>query len=804
MKFALKLLAGVAGLVLTAVLVLIAAVAFFVDPNDYRDEIAGAVQAQTGRDLVIEGELSLGLLPCCAISLGKTRLSNPPDFAQASFARVESARLGVQVFPLLTRQELLLDELELIGLQVDLLRRDDGRANWEFAFEDDSEPAASEDSEESGRGSQLTALSIGGIRIEDARLSLRDLPAGTDVVVDDLDLTTGKLEPGRPFEFDTSLHLIDAASNTDARIALAADATIDADRPRIQLRGIDGSISGKAEEIGRFDVSLAAPAATVDLSDDLRGDAADLTLGLELVGGELGDDGKLSATVRTPQMQFAELLALTEPDVALDVSSAAVPGGKAAGKVSLNELSLEPTSGSVALTALRGTLELAGTSLKFTADGMLGNESTRISGDFELAELSPRKLLEKLGEPAPETADPDVLARLAAEGDWQLRDDSISLDRIAAQLDDSRLTGNLSARSFDEPKLVFELAVDSLNLDRYLAPETDAPAGSEGGTPDQQEPDLDGIRSLDLAGGLTLGALTVSGLLIEDFAARLNVRDGVIRLDPATASLYGGRYSGSVTVDAKGPQLRLDLDQTLQDVQTRGLLSDLAEVEQLEGAMAARIKASGSGRNRNELLRNLQGDLSFDLADGVYQGMDIWEEIRVARALIRRKAPPPRTGKNQTVINTLTVQGRLQDGVLRSRRMEAEIPFLRLTGDGALDVLAQDLDYRFEAIVFETPSFADGESYEDLTGLMIPITIGGSVDQPKVGVDLAALAANVAVQKATDKLLERLGIDERKEQREPAPADGEPAAPEAPQQQQQEEKKPRDILRESLRDLLRQ
>jgi AsmA protein len=139
--------------------------------------------------------------------------------------------------------------------------------------------------------------------------------------------------------------------------------------------------------------------------------------------------------------------------------------------------------------------------------------------------------------------------------------------------------------------------------------------------------------------------------------------------------------------------------------------------------------------------------------------------------------------------------------------MEAEIPFLRLSGVGALDVLAQELDYRFEAKVFETPTFADGESYDDLTGLMIPITISGPAEKPKIGVDLAALAANVAVQKATDKLFERLGIETREQSQAPSsegePADtGEQAAPEAPQQQ--EEQKPRDILRESLRDLLRQ
>jgi AsmA protein len=136
--------------------------------------------------------------------------------------------------------------------------------------------------------------------------------------------------------------------------------------------------------------------------------------------------------------------------------------------------------------------------------------------------------------------------------------------------------------------------------------------------------------------------------------------------------------------------------------------------------------------------------------------------------------------------------------------MQAEIPFLRLTGDGSVDVLAQELDYRFKANVFETPTFADGESYDDLTGLTIPVTISGAADDPKIGVDIAALATNVAVQKATDKLFDRLGLGKK----EPAPEAGEggdtsqQAVPDA-EQQEQEPEDARDALRRGLGDLLK-
>ncbi len=808
MKTLFKLLGGLLGLIVVAALLVIAAVALFVDPNDYREEISSAVQSQTGRELIIKGDLSLGLLPCCAIALGETSLSNPAGFEQASFAQVESARLGLQLWPLLSRQELLLDELTLTGLKVNLLRRADGQANWEFSGEEnrDADSTEAADTDESGSG--LSALSLGGINISDAELTLRDVPAGTDLRVENFSLVTGELAAGEPFDFETALRFIDAAADTRADLKLSAEAIIDDESARIALTDIDGSIVGEGADTGRFDLALTAPSATLDLSGDIQASAEQLAADINLNGGPLGTDGELLASVSSPRLDYNAAgngsATLGEPKLDLQLKSGDLPGGSAAGKFQLGVLTLSPDSGQVTLKALQGDLTLAGAQLDITADGQLGEKKTDLAGAFVLAPLSPRELLAELGEPVPDTADPEVLKNFSAQGNWRLGTDQLKLDKLVAQLDETRLNGELAAANFDQPRLSFKLAADQLNLDRYLAPESEDTKKDSGAANADSDTDLELLRELDLTGTLQVGSLTVANLKIQNLDARLVARDGVIKLDPASANLYGGTYKGAVSVDVSGPEMRLALDQTLDNVQSEGLLTDFAEVDQLQGLLVARINAAGSGNNQAELLRNLQGDLSFDLVDGIYQGMDVWQEIRRARALLRREQPPAREGLKQTVINSLTVRGRLQDGVLRSQRMQAEIPFLRLTGDGSVDVLAQELDYRFKANVFETPSFADGESYDDLTGLTIPVTISGAADDPKIGVDIAALATNVAVQKATDKLFDRLGLGKK----EPAPEAGEggdtsqQAVPDA-EQQEQEPEDARDALRRGLGDLLK-
>ena len=58
-KILLITVAGLVGVVIIASVALL----LFVDPNDYRDRISAGVKEATGRDLTIEGELSLSVFP---------------------------------------------------------------------------------------------------------------------------------------------------------------------------------------------------------------------------------------------------------------------------------------------------------------------------------------------------------------------------------------------------------------------------------------------------------------------------------------------------------------------------------------------------------------------------------------------------------------------------------------------------------------------------------------------------------------------------------------------------------------------
>jgi hypothetical protein len=129
MSKVLKIILGLFGLVVVLVLAAVIIIPLVVDPNDYRDDIARAVEEETGRNFEIEGEISLSVFPWLGLEVGRMRLGNPPGFGDGPFAEIGSAGVGAKLMPLLSRR-LEVSTLRLDGLRVHLVQLADGSSNW--------------------------------------------------------------------------------------------------------------------------------------------------------------------------------------------------------------------------------------------------------------------------------------------------------------------------------------------------------------------------------------------------------------------------------------------------------------------------------------------------------------------------------------------------------------------------------------------------------------------------------------------------------------------------------------------------
>jgi AsmA protein len=79
------------------------ALPFFINPNDYKDEISREVEKVTGRNLTLQGDIGLSVFPWLALELGPLSLSNAEGFKSDTFAKVQAAEIRIKLIPLLKK-----------------------------------------------------------------------------------------------------------------------------------------------------------------------------------------------------------------------------------------------------------------------------------------------------------------------------------------------------------------------------------------------------------------------------------------------------------------------------------------------------------------------------------------------------------------------------------------------------------------------------------------------------------------------------------------------------------------------------
>ena len=256
-----KLLGIVVGAVLILFIAAMLGLTIFFDPNDYKDEIAAAVEQSTGRQLTLEGDLELDVFPGVRIALGEAELSNAAGFGDEPFARIAGAGLSVGLLPLLSRR-IEIGEARLEGLVLNLERDAGGAVNWELGGGGDA-PAAAEGGPGDGGGLDLD---VGAIVIADAEVSFSDAAAGSAWQLGGFNLNASGFGPGAVFPLD--LEFTVAGDDINLAVAASMDATLGLADNVYRLDELDVEIagSGPAWPGGAGDATLSFSSFTADLS----------------------------------------------------------------------------------------------------------------------------------------------------------------------------------------------------------------------------------------------------------------------------------------------------------------------------------------------------------------------------------------------------------------------------------------------------------------------------------------------------------------------------------------------------------
>jgi AsmA protein len=423
----------------------------------------------------------------------------------------------------------------------------------------------------------------------------------------------------------------------------------------------------------------------------------------------------------------------------------------------------------MSLDLAQQTLRLAGLQIGVGAAQMTGElsgteivDAPKLTGHVALARISLRDVCKQFNIQIPATRDAGVLKSLSFESDVALTSTSTTLQKMKLQLDDTTALGELAIADFQARAVRFDLDVDRIDFDRYLPPVTEAPA-TKAAAPQESAPTpipVDTLRTLNARGKVRVGEAKFSGLKLSKVRIDLAARDGDVQLAPVQAALYGGTYQGDIALNVVGKQPRLALTAHAAKIDFAPLLKDMLDMKRISGRGNFNAKLGAVGKDTHAMLQSLDGTLDFNVADGAYEGMDLWYEIRRAKALLKQQPTPERTGAERTLFTAIQGTGVVSAGVMSNQDLNVAMQYLKVDGKGLVDLVNSTMDYRLNARVLRIPA-QDPQAGEmqELVDAEIPITAKGPLASPKVRPDIEGYAkarAKQEVKKETDKIKEKL------------------------------------------------
>jgi AsmA protein len=316
---------AVGALVLLALLA-IAALWLFIDPNDYRSQIETRVSAALGRPVHLTGDLSWRLGRQIFIASEGGDIANAPGFGAEPLARWSNIRLGVAARPLFDRR-VVIDRIEIDGLQLELQRNAAGEVNWALQLQQgEGDPAA-----------QSVSVRIAGVELRNGAVRYRDAASGADWRATELEFAAQLPEdlsaPDREFREVKVAGLLAGGPVATAGVGVSLQATLiqlspqRLNVPNFALQWSDATLSGAvmaqlaAEPDVTASFALQAPSlrtllATAGITPPPMNDAAtlgklELSAGLHFARGAATvdnlaialDDTRLTGTLSLPSLE---------------------------------------------------------------------------------------------------------------------------------------------------------------------------------------------------------------------------------------------------------------------------------------------------------------------------------------------------------------------------------------------------------------------------------------------------------------------------------------------------------------------
>ncbi len=375
-------------------------------------------------------------------------------------------------------------------------------------------------------------------------------------------------------------------------------------------------------------------------------------------------------------------------------------------------------------------------------------------GELRVEEFNLRELLRQMNLKVPDTADAATLRKVALNSAFQGTRSDLDVNSLGLVLDDTRMDGRLSVHDFGSPAYRFNLDVDSIDLDRYLPVKEAKTRKGEPQDATTTPLPVETLRNLNAEGELRIGQMILSKARLADLRLKLTAGNGEIKLDPSTASLYQGGFTGDLALNVKDDLPRMTLNAALSGIQVEPLMADVKGKARVRGTGDFSAALSAAGADTFAMKQTLNGKMSFRFKDGAIKGYNLGKILRMANQL-QTNFSLKVSDREETDFTEITGNPVAENGVIRLDDLTGKSPAVRLGGAGVItDLRNQVMDYTITARLVATSTGQGGRELQQgkLEGVPLDCRIHGPVDEPRRDCDAAKLIAALGL-KAIERVL---------------------------------------------------
>ena len=722
------------------------------------------------RTLVFDGPVRLQLWPQPAVAVQRVRLSEPgePGEPEKPFATIDKASLSLHLYPLLSRREIEIDSVAAQGLKLHLRRGKDGRRN----IDDLLGAVAGEGGGGGDAPRPERAVAIEQLRLADIELQIDDRLAGVQgrLVIPKLEL--GAFGPGlrSPLQLQAQAELqqprLSATLQLQGGLQLLPAPQPGA-APIVQLTKSRLHLRGNGFKVEKLDALVQAESLDLEVgeqqgSDHARADLQGLKLrfsgqrqGWQIDQGEL-QLARLQFDMAQRQLELKALALHVKGqreagtiDATLNWPELSVQGDRLQGGAVEGELRLggaQPLKLQLRSSAPHGNFERislpglhldidgrrAGSALQGQADGTLV-----IEPNVPAATLDAMKLRLRLDDPSL------AALRIALDAQAWLTPESAA-GQLTGTLNDQRVDAQLDLQfGGQRPSLDLRARFATLDLDRFTVPPQRGTATAPTPAADAMRVDLAPLRQADARLDIQVERLLRAPYRVDALQLRAAIDNGVLDLRRATGRAWGGSFDASGRANAGNG--RIDLRLRADSIDVRALLADTLGYDGLQGRGNFEADLQTRGATVGALRAALNGTARLSLQPAALRGVDLAHTLRDWRSA-SSSGSDVLASSSQRSTDFSQLQGSfvVRNGVARNDDLDARSEFLRISGEGTVDLAQERVDYVLRTRVVNTASGRAGPEMMLLNGVTVPVQLNGPFGQVAWQVNWATVTAAVA------------------------------------------------------------